>query len=124
MDSLKEITYAIHRVTGINVIQNDSRKSEIVDAKRVYSLLASRRTNESWGNIGEYIGMSHSLMIHHKNKGLDYLETDKSFKKLYNQCIDKIESFKSEPYIKRKIAELETEIIKYKRHLLNIKTND
>ena len=120
MDTLKEITYAIYKVTGINVIQNDSRKSKIVDAKRVYSLLASRRTNESWGGIGNYINMSHSLMIHHKNKGLDYLETDKSFKKLYNQCIDKIESFKDKSYIKNKISQLEIETKKYKKILQKI----
>jgi chromosomal replication initiation ATPase DnaA len=120
MDTLKEITYAIHRVTGVNVIKNDSRKSEIVDAKRVYSLLASRRTNESLRTIGDYIGKNHDLIIYHKNKGLDYLETDKSFKKLYKRCVNKIESFKDKSYIKNKISQLETETIKYKKFLQKI----
>ena len=120
MDTLKEITYAIQEVTGINIIRNESRKSEVVDAKRIYSLLAYQRTHETWGSIGDYINRSHSLMMHHKNKGLDYLETDKSFKKLYKRCVNKIESLKDKSYIKNKISQLETETIKYKKFLQKI----
>jgi len=123
MNSLKEIAHGILETTGINVINNHSRKSNVVDAKRVYCLLASQ-TLETWVVIGNYVNKSHSLVMHHKQKGLDYLETDKAFKKLYSECIKNIEKFKSEPYIKRKIAELESETIKYKRILQNIKIDD
>ena len=120
MYTLKEITYAIQEVTGINIIRNDSRKSEVVDANRIYSLLAFQRTHEKWEVIGDYIDRSHSLMIHHKNRGLDYLKTDKSFKNIYERCIYKIESLKDKSYIKDKIAELENETIKYKKILQKI----
>ena len=120
MDTLNEITYSIQEVTGINIIQNDSRKTAVVDAKKIYSLLAFQRTNEKWENIGDHIDRSHSLMMHHKNKGLDYLENDKAFKKLYEKCIDKIESLKDESYIKNKINQLENETIKYKKILQKI----
>jgi len=120
MYTLKEITYAIQEVTGINIIRNDSRKSEVVDAKRIYSLLAFQRTHEKWEVIGDHIDRSHSLMIHHKNRGLDYLKIDKSFKNIYERCIYKIESLKDKSYIKDKIAELENETIKYKKILQKI----
>ena len=123
MHNLKEIVHGILETTGINVVNNDSRKSDDVDAKRVYSLLASH-TFETWEGIGRHVHKSHSLMMHHKQKGLDYLQTDKAFKKLYSECIKTIEKFKSEPYIKQKITELESETIKYKRILQNIKIDD
>ena len=120
MDTLKEIVNGIHEVTGINIIQNDSRKSDVVDAKRMYSLLAILRTKETSSSIGAYIGRNRSLISHHKKKGRDYLETDKKFKILYKKCIEKIESLKDPPYIKKRISDLEIETNKYKQILQKI----
>ena len=117
MDTLWEIVNGIHEVTGINIIRNNSRKSDVVDAKRVYSLLATSRTEETSQSIGDYVGRNRSLISHHKKKGKDYLQTDKIFKILYQKCIERIESLKDPPYIKKRILDLEKETIRYKKIL-------
>ena len=123
MDTLKEIVNGIQEVIGINIIQNNSRKSEVVDAKRVYSLLATSRTKETSQSIGDYVGRNRSLISHHKKKGKDYLETDKNFKILYEKCVERIESLKDPPYIKKRISDLEIKTIKYKKILQKIEIN-
>ena len=92
-----------------------NRERNIVDAKKVFSLIAFNEINGfSYTTVSRFMGYHHATLIHHVKTAKDLLEYDFKFKEMYS----KIESeffYLNKSIIKQ---EIEAELI-----LLDIRIN-
>jgi len=77
-----ETNYNIKTIGRITI--KDSKK--IVDARKTYSILSKELTNCSLRVIGQEIERKHSIIIYYCRKASDHIDTDASFRKIYNIC--------------------------------------
>jgi len=92
-----------------------NRARNIVDAKKVFTLIAFNEINGfRYNSVSRYMGYNHATLIHHVKTARDLLEYDFKFKEMYS----KIESeffYLNKSIIKQ---EIEAELI-----LLDIRIN-
>jgi chromosomal replication initiation ATPase DnaA len=73
------------KLPNMSNIEGISRKRELVDLRKIYSLLA-KRAGYSLSTIGQGIGeRDHTTIIYNIRKAKDLIDTDSSFKDLYFQ---------------------------------------
>ena len=87
MKPLHEIITIIKDVTGVDLIENKSRKREVVDARKIYCHLAKQLNIYSLKEIGEPLGLEHATVIYHIKECNNLIKTDPMF----YQTSDKIE---------------------------------
>ena len=69
--------------------EREKDNTVIVDAKKIYSLLARNLTKYSFREIGEEININNAtLIIYYVKKAKGHLKYEKLFKKNYNECIN------------------------------------
>jgi chromosomal replication initiation ATPase DnaA len=93
MEALEKIANVVSEITGIDIIQENSRKREVVDAKRIYGHLARKLTVFSDEQIGELIGKDRCTIIHYRRTSEGLLESDKEYHNAYNQCLEIAKDF-------------------------------
>lgn len=74
LSNILRVVCEFNEVTIPDVKNKISKKQEVIIAVREYCYLAWKLTNPyiSLAKIGEEINRSHSMVIHHKNKILDW----------------------------------------------------
>lgn len=99
IDEVSEFLFrVIERNTGITKfeIKMKSRKREIINAKRIYSMLMYNYTDATLVTIGLLLGgHDHSSIIHHLNSLNDLIAWDSDYKKVYQNCELAVSSIKN-----------------------------
>ena len=93
MNNLLQIQNTVENYFNLSTIQTEREKDNtvVVDAKKIYSLLARNLTKYSFREIGENIGIdNHSLIIHYTKKAKGHCKYEKGFKKIYDSCKNKL----------------------------------
>ena len=87
MDYLDYIAGIIKEHLNVDVTKETSRKTYIVDARKIFCDLARDLTLYSYSEIGDYIKKNHATVIHLKNSSENLKEFDKNYLKKYNLCL-------------------------------------
>lgn len=99
IDEVSEFLFrVIEKNTGITKFQikQKSRKREIINAKRIYSMLMYNYTDSTLATIGLLLGgHDHSSIIHHLNSLNDLIIWDSDYKKVYQNCELAVSSIKN-----------------------------
>lgn len=99
IDEVSEFLFrVIEKNTGITKleIKKKSRKREIINAKRIYSMLMYNYTDSTLVTIGLLLGgHDHSSIIHHLNSLNDIIVWDNDYKKVYQNCELAVSSIKN-----------------------------
>lgn len=99
LDEVSEFLFrVIEKQTGItkSQIKLKSRKREIINAKRLYSMLMYNYTDATLVTIGLLLGgHDHSSIIHHINSLNDLTMWDKDYATIYKNCELAISSVKN-----------------------------
>lgn len=99
LDEVSDFLFrVIEKNTGITKfeIKQKSRKREIINAKRIYSMLMYNYTDATLSAIGLLLGgHDHSSIIHHQNSLNDLIVWDKEYKSVYENCELALSSIKS-----------------------------
>jgi predicted transcriptional regulator len=115
VDELNELTEIIKKVLSTNV--HDKRQyQELVDARIIFAVLARER-GYTLKNIGIYLGMSHSIVVHY-SKHFDtliaqipsFLEKYIEIKSCFMQDKTPIPIFGTNPYKRTTISSLKNKI--------------
>lgn len=90
--TLSEIMEIVCSTLEIDIqdFKSKSRKSNIVDGRRMYSYLSKKLTNNSLKSLGEAINRNHSSIIHLVKTCENYMETDKVFQDKLNLVFKEI----------------------------------
>lgn len=90
LDEVSEFLFRIiEKNTGITKfeLKQKSRKREIINAKRIYSMLMYNYTDATLSTIGLLLGgHDHSSIIHHLNSLNDIVVWDIDYKSVYKNC--------------------------------------
>lgn len=86
---LESIIEKIKKITGINLLNNKSSVSQVVDARKIYCHIA-RKNGYIVRVIAEKIDFSKSNVIHLIGKCEDMIFTDLKFRNTYNKIIKEL----------------------------------
>ena len=114
---LQKISEIIKENTGVDVKTNKSRRRNVVDAKKIYAILARKKTPFTTTKIGNFIGVDHSTIIHYSQSFKGLLKSDKEFKYLYEICLIEMLNFNDIDSI---LIELKYHYKKYRYYLNKI----
>ena len=95
MNNLPQIQKAVENYFNLPTIQTEREKDNtvVVDAKKIYSLLARNLTNYSFRIIGENIGIdNHTLILYYIKKARGHCEYEKDFQQIYDNCLINLET--------------------------------
>ena len=87
MDYLDFIAEIIKEHLKIDVIKDNSRRINVIDAKKIFCELARELTLYSYADIGMYINKNHATVIHLRKCSQNLREFDKDYLKKYNICL-------------------------------------
>lgn len=62
METLYKICDVVHRETGVDIILQNARTRNVVDAKRIYSKIARDLTKYSFDKIGKVVNKNHATV--------------------------------------------------------------
>ena len=107
--------HAAHEVFGLpaELIQSESRKAEIVQAKRFIAHFLKWNTDLNVSAIARELKLNHATILHHNRKHFDLIETDKRYALQY-EAFSSIASKHREP----KTLDTILRDIEYKIHAL------
>lgn len=70
------------------IINTKSRNRDLVDAKKIFSLLSRKKTKSGFREIGEVLGLNHATVMHHCRTAENLLDYDPVFSKKYFRCLN------------------------------------
>lgn len=85
MQFLIHITDVIKDVIGVDLTEDNSRKRNTVDARRIYSDIAKEHTDYTLSTIGEIIKRDHASVLHQIRTSGELKETDRDYRKMYEK---------------------------------------
>ncbi len=91
MTDLNIIAEVVQNVTGVDFINNKSRKRAVIDARVLFGALAKRMTKLPFKVIGDFMQKDHTSIVHYCKVIGDFYAADKHFKRMYDQCIKDLE---------------------------------
>lgn len=87
---LTELQKIIEKTLKVD-LNDQSRKRELIDAKRIFAFIAVRKLGISLTDTGIYLKKHHATIIHYL-KGFEYiLHAEKQFYTNYYNCLLKIQ---------------------------------
>lgn len=95
------------------IITSESRKADVVQAKRLIAHFLKWNTNLSVSAIGRELNLNHATVLHHNRKHFDLIETDKRYALQY-EAFSAIASKHREP----KTLDTILRDVEYKIHAL------
>lgn len=114
---LQKISEIIKRNTGVDIQTNKSRRRNVVDAKKIYAIIARKKTPFTTTQIGDFIGVNYSTIIHYSQSFKGLLKSDIDFKSLYEICLIEVDNLSD---IDSMLIELKYHYKKYKYYLNKI----
>jgi hypothetical protein len=104
----KLVLNAIEDFSGFNIVNNRSRKSEIVEAKQLYSKIM-RDYGYTYEYIGKTIGFDHATILHHYNV-YEYVKMASSrLKEMEKEVLNRLNMSNAE-ILRYKISELKEKL--------------
>lgn len=92
MDSLERIRIIVENKFKVDIME-PSRRRIVIDARRVYCMLARKLTDETFQTIGAYIDKHHTTVMHMVNSYDDITQYDLSMKLIYDACLKELDGF-------------------------------
>lgn len=91
-NELNEILACVSKTTNVPVVDIVSKKRNqpISDARRLYfkvSLETLKDEGVTLKNIGESIGLDHSIVVYYRRTAQNLIETDKRFRRMYDRVM-------------------------------------
>ena len=81
---LTEILEFVNTRSGVDVC-TPSRKREIIDARTIYYMIASKATRASVKDIGDMVNKDHSTVTHAKKNIFDVIKQDRFYMNIYRE---------------------------------------
>lgn len=136
IEKLKSTTQLVLK-TG--ELKGKSRKRDLVDARKIFCLIARDLTEESLEYIGSYIGKDHSTVIYACKKCEDHIVEDDRFRRKYelvlsyasefhkldekDEVLDYSDLLNSNLKLKKRLAELTSRVLVLNKELDEAKEN-
>lgn len=86
---LKKIKAKVEETLHVEIGTKTSRR-DIVDARRIFTLIAFKNSKPKLKEIGELTGKDHAMAIHYRRSGKDLLKVDSSFRAKYNMVLEQL----------------------------------
>lgn len=129
LDKLYEIVYEKLKVNE-EQIKSSTRTIDLVDARRIISIVLLRNTNMNLNQIGEAVGRDHSNVCHYKDTTPWLIETDEKFRRNFNHINSRFKIITDGKTLEEKLKDLmenreriDEEIIVVKREIEESKVN-
>lgn len=88
-------------------VQSDRRYREIVDAKKIFCLIAFNEIDDfSYSSVARFLGVTHATIMHHVKKAKDHLKYDLRFKEMYHTIEEKFFLFNKDILISQIDSEI------------------
>lgn len=111
-------------------ISKKSRKRELIDAKKIYSLMCRKHTSAIFKTIGEEINQDHSTSLYQVSSGQNLLEYDRDFRLKYDAIDVQIPLFDTKLHktplqsLQNRLKTISEEILKIKTEIERRKTEE
>lgn len=90
--SIQAITDTVCHTLGVTIeqLKDKTRLPEIVDARKIISLLHYHFNGKDPYTVSEFIGKDRASVYNYIKRGNYHMECEKTFRNKYNQCLNKL----------------------------------
>lgn len=88
INGLDLISQTVIKVSGVDFLNDPSRRRKIIDARVLFGAIAKQMTKLPFKTIGNFMNKDHTTVVHYCRVVEDFCMSDKNFKTMYDQCIE------------------------------------